>query len=286
MNSIKSISKLRSDEITSKVFSLRHKSDLRICALGDSSVFGVGDLNNGVPSEGPGWVGRLAHDLKASKYINFAYNGARVKDVMAKQLPGALAMKPDLTLICMGTNDVLRNNFSIPSMRSSLSQLTGALNAAGSVVLFLGLPDPIKSAPGPMSLKKILHRRISWVNDILAQVAAEHDCLYLSIWQSDEVYHRAYWHVDRMHPSAKGYQWLADQVRRYLFLPRRARHKLSVTGIDNRRFEIIWLLTNGSKWFLKRSIDLLPALLWLYLTDRFSKPPLPSKSSGAISSTD
>jgi len=31
-----------------------------------------------------------------------------------------------------------------------------------------------------------------------------------------------------------------------------------------------WLLTNGAKWFAKRSVDLIPALIWLVVSENFS----------------
>ena len=56
---------------------LRHVEDMRIIAMGDSSVFGVGDHGNDIPSVGFGWTGRIAHDLKAERFVNVAKNGAR-----------------------------------------------------------------------------------------------------------------------------------------------------------------------------------------------------------------
>jgi hypothetical protein len=56
--------------------SLRNKSDLTVVALGDSSVFGVGDHGQEIPSVGYGWTGRLAHDLQAKRFVNVAKNGA------------------------------------------------------------------------------------------------------------------------------------------------------------------------------------------------------------------
>ena len=44
--------------------SLRHKTNLRIVALGDSSVFGVGDHGDDIPSVGYGWTGRLPMTLR------------------------------------------------------------------------------------------------------------------------------------------------------------------------------------------------------------------------------
>ena len=53
--------------LSEKLFAIRHLSNLRIAALGDSAVFGVGDTSTDGKPDGPGWVGRLAHDLAASQ---------------------------------------------------------------------------------------------------------------------------------------------------------------------------------------------------------------------------
>jgi hypothetical protein len=75
------------------------------------------------------------------------------------------------------------------------------------------------------------------------------------------------WHVDRMHPSAIGHQLIADLVRRKLALPRRSAKKLSTSINMSKKFELYWLITNGAKWFAKRSVDLVPALIWLMVSE-------------------
>ena len=92
--------------------SLRNKSDLTIVAMGDSSVFGVGDHGQEIPSVGYGWTGRFAHDLEAKRFVNVAKNGARARHLPQNQLPAALALSPHIALICIGTNDVLRGDYS------------------------------------------------------------------------------------------------------------------------------------------------------------------------------
>jgi hypothetical protein len=50
-------------------------------------------------------------------------------------------------------------------------------------------------------------------------------------------------------------------------LPRRSSKKLptriDITKADQRK----WLITNGAKWFAKRSVDLIPALIWLVVSE-------------------
>ena len=89
---------------------------------------------------------------------------------------------------------------------------------------------------------------------------------------------RTMWHIDRMHPSAKGHQEIADLVRRSLYLPRRSRLKMPIgrEGVK-RKDELFWLLTNGFKWFAKRSIDLVPALIWLMVSSKIRDSQLEAR---------
>jgi lysophospholipase L1-like esterase len=91
---------------------LRNNETISIVALGDSSVFGVGDVGGVIPATGAGWAGRVAHDLNSPRFLNLATNGSRARHLSKYQLPAALAFDPNLTLICIGTNDVLRGDFS------------------------------------------------------------------------------------------------------------------------------------------------------------------------------
>jgi lysophospholipase L1-like esterase len=246
---------------------LRHVEDMRIIAMGDSSVFGVGDHGNEIPSVGFGWTGRIAHDLKAARFVNVAKNGARARHLPTNQLPAVIAYRPHMVLICIGTNDVLRGDFSPEEIRSCLETICKSAIEIGSLVVMLGLPDPIRTAPGPMSLRRILSDRVIIINEILDELAGDGLGIVVPTWNSRIAHERRMWHVDRMHPSALGHQHIADSVRRHLSLPRRSARKIPTEVNVSKKFEMYWLITNGAKWFAKRSIDLVPALIWLMISE-------------------
>lgn len=260
-----------STEIATKLFALRHIQELKVVAIGDSGIFGVGDHDGKKIAEGPGWGGRFAHDVKAGRYINLSKNGSRARDLLKSQLPGALAMKPDIVLICVGTNDVLRGDFSPEEIRYSLQKLVSDFNNIGAAVVFLGLPDPIKTAVGPMRVKKVLSRRMNIVNTVIKSVCESESAVLLETWDSPNAYIKTMWHVDHMHPSPMGHQSLADQARRSIFLPRRSRTKIPFIFESKKNTELIWLLTNGSKWFIKRSFDLLPTIIYILAIDAIAR---------------
>ena len=246
---------------------LRHISHPRIIALGDSSVFGVGDHGDAIPSVGAGWAGRLAHDLTAGNFINVAKNGARARHITKHQLSAAHAFRPDLALVCIGTNDVLRGDFSPEEIKDSLITVIETLSENNAVIILLGLPDPISTAPGPLALRKILSARVAIINEIYIELSERENVVLVPTWDSKIAHERRMWHVDRMHPSAIGHQLIADLVRRKLALPRRSAKKLSTSINMSKKFELYWLITNGAKWFAKRSVDLVPALIWLMVSE-------------------
>lgn len=253
--------------LSEKLLALRHINELRIAALGDSSVFGVGDTSIDGNPDGPGWVGRVAHDLAAKQYINLSKNGARAHTVVSTQLVSTQFFNPDLVCVCVGMNDVMRGNYSPVQIRDSIRILIQELNNLGAVVVLLGLPDPSKVAFAPKRVKRVLSRRVLNLNEILEDVAAKEGALFIAGWEQKEVYERSFWHVDRMHPSSLGHQLIADLIRTELNLPLRAKSTLSTHSIRTKRDDLIWLLTSGTKWLLKRSIDLIPTLIYLILIE-------------------
>jgi lysophospholipase L1-like esterase len=249
------------------MYALRHIPNLRVIAMGDSSVFGVGDHGDAIPSVGAGWAGRLSHDLKAARFINVAKNGSRARHLLKYQLSAAEAFNPDLVLICIGTNDVLRGDFSPSEIKESMSRVVDQLGNSNAVIVLLGLPNPMRTAPGPKSLKKILSARVAIINKIYSEIADGNQIYFIPTWDSKIAHEKKLWHIDRMHPSALGHQHIADLVRRKMELPRRSSKKLP-TRIDiTKANQTKWLITNGAKWFAKRSVDLIPALIWLVVSE-------------------
>jgi lysophospholipase L1-like esterase len=83
-----------------------------LAVLGDSTAAGMGD-----PLSTGGWRGfgpLLAAALGAPsevRYTNLSIIGARMADLRHRQLPGALAARPDVAVIVAGMNDTLRSDF-------------------------------------------------------------------------------------------------------------------------------------------------------------------------------
>ena len=250
-----------------KVLALRLTPNLRIAALGDSAVFGVGDTSQDKNSDGPGWVGRLAHDLEAKSYINLSKNGPRATPVMNEQLVNATFFRPNIVCICVGMNDVMRGNFSKVQVHEALVNLIQTFNEFNALVVLLGLPDPAGTVVAPKSIKRVLSRRVAILNQISMEVAQSENGIFISGWNNPDVYQRNFWHIDRMHPSAEGHEKIADLIRTTLNLPLRAKSHLPIISLRTKAKDLKWLALNGSKWFLKRSIDLIPTLIYLLIVE-------------------
>ena len=268
--------------LNEKIIALRHIAELRIAALGDSSVFGVGDTSTDGNPDGPGWVGRVAHDLAAKHYINLSKNGARANTVVSTQLASTRFFNPNLVCVCVGMNDVMRGNYSPVQIRDSIRTLLKELNAIGAVVVLLGLPDPSKVAFAPKRVKKVLSRRVLNLNEILSDVAGQEDALFVAGWEQQEVYERSFWHVDRMHPSSLGHQLIADLIRNDLNMPLRVSNTLPTESIRTQKDDLVWLLTSGTKWLLKRSIDLIPTLIYLMMIEGKEIRAIEASKNGTI----
>jgi lysophospholipase L1-like esterase len=235
--------------------------------LGDSAASGVGDTDGNGTSRG--WSYYLAKNFKDPLvYINFSRPGAKSDEILHDQLPKAIIHMPTITAVIVGGNDALRNGFSPECLHQNLRSTIKQLNAIGSEVLLLQLHDPTLIVPMPKTLGTILRRRINAVNQVTQAIAAEFGTEILKTRELEGIYERKVWHTDRMHPSKFGHQLLAHHFREILS----KRWEILPVALDPvikkpRAESIKWMLKNGTPWFLKRSVDLLPAALYLIVCE-------------------
>lgn len=234
--------------------------------LGDSAAFGTGDeISNGVFR---GWAGFLAeafHD--GCEYFNFSRPGAKSSEVANTQLPKVLEISPDICAVIVGGNDLLRNGFDPIELYKNLKLTCQKLLSIGSEIIMVELHDPNQLLPLPTLIRRVLNRRVDAVNAVYQKVATEFEIVSIKTRAIANVHDKSNWHIDRMHPGPQGHFLLARQVAQQL---RRRGWSISLphnlTLVQRSRAEKIrWLLRNGTPWFLKRSIDLLPAALILMI---------------------
>ena len=250
--------------------------------LGDSAASGVGDTDsNGISR---GWSYYLAKNFKDPLvYVNFSRPGAKSDEILHDQLPKAILHSPSITAVIVGGNDALRNGFSPEHLHHNLRSTIKQLKAIGSEVLLLQLHDPTLIVPMPKTLGTVLRRRINAVNQVTQAIAAEFGTEILRTRELEGIYERKVWHIDRMHPSKFGHQLLAHHFREILS----KRWEISPIHLEPivirpKAESIKWMLRNGTPWFLKRSVDLLPAAIYLIACEHLRKLFRPSAHASAV----
>lgn len=237
---------------------------LTFAIIGDSAASGVGDSD----SHGNhfGWGFHLAKAFaEPLVYINASRPGAQSKEVLHEQLPKILIHEPELVAVIVGGNDLLRNGFSPETFEINLNETLRQIEEIGATVMLLELHDPTEIVPMPKLVARVCRRRVNALNRITHKMAHRYSAVLMETRSLETIYAREKWHVDRMHPSKLGHQFIADN---YAHLLRERGFEIDTVEISkknnrSRRDSIIWMLKNGTPWFLKRSVDLLPALLIL-----------------------
>lgn len=254
----------------------------RLAVLGDSTCVGVGD-----PLPGGGWrgVGALLAAALGAVECNVAAQGARVACVRERQLPVALAHRPDAAIVIAGMNDTLRSDFDPVRLRVDLQFVVARLQAQGARVVLARYHDHGRVFRMPAVLKRALKSRIDRLNSVIDQVVAETGAGLLDLDTVAGAYEHAVWSVDRLHPSELGHRLLAAGFA----------ERLGETGCvigtpvslacgGGRRVtaahHVAWLVVKGAPWLWRRGRDLLPVIVRAVRDDRAAAarpaPPPPA----------
>jgi lysophospholipase L1-like esterase len=232
--------------------------------VGDSAASGVGDSRPDGTTVG--WSYYLAKSFEEPLvFLNASRPGAKSLEVLEDQIPKVLIHKPDICGVIVGGNDMLRNGFNPAKLHSNLRTTLAQLQETGTTALMLELHDPTQIVPMPRLLARVLNRRVDAVNQVTRSVAREFGAILVNTRNMPNIYKLENWHIDRMHPSKIGHQRLAAEFRNLLVQSGWNLGHVEVEEVvtRNRKESIIWMLRNGTPWFLKRSVDLLPAALFL-----------------------
>ena len=219
-----------------------------------------------------GWAALLAGTLPQPELHNLATLGALAADVERTQLPAATALRPDVASVVVGINDTLRGDFDPERTGVSVGRTVAALRAAGAEVLTMRLPDPGQMFGLPGALARPLARRMRAVNAVVDEVARRHGTLHLDAARDPATYERRYWSVDRLHPNERGHRLIACRFHALLAA---AEFPVVGPGPDpepsspppTRLAEVGWMATKGTAWLVRRSRDLVPALVGLALRE-------------------
>ncbi len=246
----------------------------RIVTLGDSITLGMGD-----PAPGGGWRGwtcHLAAGLPRPELHNLAAIGAQAKHVERDQLPDALLLRPHVASVVVGINDTLRAGFDPVRTGQATARTVAALTASGATVLTMRLPDPARMFGLPAGLARPLSRRMRAVNAELDRIAAHYGTLHWDAAADPQTYDRRNWSVDRLHPNERGHRLIACRMWDRLAaagVPVAARPGSEPPSPAPRRSAaVLWMATKGTRWFLRRSVDLIPYMLFMAAREALVEP--------------
>lgn len=167
-------------------------------ALGDSTAQGIGA---GKPTDS--YVGILAERIakqtgKKVRFINLSVTGAKIRDVIDKQIPELKQYKPDLVTIEAGANDIPR--FDEKQFARDFTELAGLLPSGTYVSDMPYFGGRLSKNPEALAASASIHTSVQAHNLKLVHlqnVTRDRDSL------------RVY-AADMFHPSSRGYQNWAD----------------------------------------------------------------------------
>jgi len=161
-------------------------------ALGDSTAQGIG-----ADAYDHGYVGRLrrlldARDGRPWRVVNLSVTGARVRRVIAAQLPvlEQLAEPPQLVTCAAGANDL--------AWAPGISRLLVAMGE-----LIERLPEGAVIATVPQGLGRGRTRR---VNDLIRAEAPKRGLLVADVWAATGPPWSGKYAADGFHPNERGYE--------------------------------------------------------------------------------
>ena len=198
----------------------------RYIALGDSFTEGLSDPEPGTPDAFRGWADRLAEHLAAAapkgsiEYANLAIRGRLLPQVLAEQVPVALAAGPDLVSLVAGGNDLLRPGADPDRLAADLEAAVVSFRAVGADVLLATGVDP-RQTP----IIRRTRGRVAVFNTHLWSIAARQGAVVLDQWGASWVPDARMWDPgDRIHLTAEGHRRTALSAAAALGVP--------VTGDD------------------------------------------------------
>jgi lysophospholipase L1-like esterase len=181
-------------------------ANLGVLAFGDSITNGGGELQWGVALQS--WALWVARGL-GLPYTGYAFDGARVPDVVQRQIPAFLARdagagagaRYDLGCLYIGVNDV-----------RGLDWNAGRFEADYRLALaFLGERcDRVLTATTPSDLgRPRAGAKVGELDAVIERVAAKHDALVVDLRGFGA---RNLVMTDHVHPTAFGQIWIAERA--------------------------------------------------------------------------
>lgn len=182
----------------------------RFVALGDSFTEGLEDDQPNLRHRG--WADRVADCLAQRdprvQYANLAIRGRRLPQILAQQLPVALAMNPDLVCLEGGVNDTMRPLWDADTTRLMLEFGIQQVQRAGADPIMFAYGDP---APRSRTIGMISNR-IRQLSEITADLCDKYGCYLVDLSRAPIFNDAQIWAPDRLHLNAAGHERVTRAV--------------------------------------------------------------------------
>ena len=189
----------------------------RYVAIGDSTTEGLEDPDGRGGYRG--WANRLAEHLARAfgpiEYANLAVRGLKARQIRLGQLDRALAMRPQLSTVVAGVNDLIQPRFVLEEVANELNEMVRALRGAGATVLTFTMPDLTRVLP----LARIVRGRLLELNARLRDTCETTGAILLDLERHEVAGDPRLWHEDRLHANALGHERIAQGLAHRLGLP-------------------------------------------------------------------
>ncbi|GMQ92967.1 MAG: hypothetical protein BMS9Abin12_0444 [Acidimicrobiia bacterium] len=155
----------------SGVFGDPEMSPLRLVFLGDSSV-----TSPGVEPLDHSWPRQMAFHI-AERYrveaISVAVGGSKVRDVVDEQVDAALAVRPDIAYVVVGSNDALRGT-PVARFESDFDEIVARLHESVPAIGLSGIGDLGTIPRLPELVQGVARVRGRSIDRAVARVAARY----------------------------------------------------------------------------------------------------------------
>jgi lysophospholipase L1-like esterase len=187
---------------------------INVVFLGDSSV-----TSPGVEPLDYSWPRQLSFHLAERFHVHahsVAEGGSKIQDVLTSQVDSALALKPDIVYVSVGSNDALRGT-PIHRFENDYNEVVSRLHDAVPAIGLSGIGDLGTIPRLPELIKGVARVRARAVNNAVARVAVRYPrAIKSNAW---DVMESAFGNEpelfgdDLFHASAEGHLMFATVAR-------------------------------------------------------------------------
>lgn len=197
---------------------------LTVAAMGDSLTQGSEDT----PGLGgyPGRLERLLNEVRpGAQVINLGRSGWTSSQLVRRQLPTALEIKPDIALVWIGSNDLWRyfkaeqEADDLKNFEANIDTILKTLRER-SVKTFIAMLDdqskrPVASTseiePYTQEDRERMSRRAIAYNSVVERKAGEFGAATVDFFHTEIFTNPATLAADGNHPNARGYDLIAQK---------------------------------------------------------------------------